>query len=53
MTPRGAGGADLGEVFVPVQVTEPVQPVLDHPVAADDDGEFGGLAWVAVSEVIA
>ena len=38
----GAGGADLGAVFVPVQVTGPVQPVFDHLVAPDDGGEPGG-----------
>ena len=40
--PWRAGGADLGAVFVVVQVADPVQAVFDQPVAADDGGEFGG-----------
>jgi Tetratricopeptide repeat len=39
--PWSAGGADLGSVLVPVQIADPVQAVLDQPVAADDGGEFG------------
>jgi hypothetical protein len=35
-----AGGADLGAVFVVVQVGDPVQTVFDQPVAADDGCEF-------------
>ena len=46
----GAGGADLGAVFVEVQVTNPVQLVFDHLVAPDDGGEPGGLAWAACGE---
>ena len=33
-----AGGADLGAVFVVVHVADPVQPVLDHLVAASARG---------------
>jgi hypothetical protein len=40
--PGATGGADLGAVFVEVQVTDPVQPVFDHLVAPDDGGEPGG-----------
>ena len=36
-----AGGADLGAVFVEVGVADPVQPVFDAPVAADDGRELG------------
>src|ERR1035438_7468750 len=36
------GGADLGAVLIEVQVADPVQPVLDPPVATDDRGEPGG-----------
>src|SRR5579859_640812 len=35
-------GADLGAVLVPVRVADPVQPVLDSPVAADEAGKVGG-----------
>ena len=31
----------LGAVFAEVQVADPVQPVLDTPVAADDGGKLG------------
>ena len=42
---RAGAGADLGSVFVVGDVADPVEPVLDLPVAADPRGEFGGLAW--------
>src|SRR5208282_6499110 len=35
-------GADLGAVLVVGDVADPVQPVFDSPVAADDAGEVGG-----------
>jgi len=35
-------GADLGAVLVVGDVTDPVQPVLDSPVAAGYLGEVGG-----------
>lgn len=38
----GAGGADLGAIFVEVHVTDPVQAVLKGPAAADDDRQFRG-----------
>jgi hypothetical protein len=31
----------LGAVFAEVQVADPVEPVFDAPVAADDGGELG------------
>ena len=37
---RSGAGADLRAVFVEVHVTNPVQPVFDSPVAADDGGEL-------------
>ena len=38
----GAGcGADLGAVLAVVHVADPVQPVFDAPVAADDGRELG------------
>jgi hypothetical protein len=42
---RGRWRADLEAVFVEVHVADPVQAVLDGPLAADDGGEFGGLTW--------
>jgi site-specific recombinase XerD len=36
-------GADLGAVLVVGHVADPVQAVLDGPVAAQDVGEFGGV----------
>ena len=38
---RAGGGADLGTVLVEVEVADPVQAVLDAPVAADDGRELG------------
>jgi hypothetical protein len=39
---RAAAFADLGAVFAVVHVADPVQPVLDDPVAADESGDAGG-----------
>ena len=47
---RAGRSADLGVVLVEVNVADPVQAVLDTPLAADDGGE---LAWVTLSEVTA
>jgi hypothetical protein len=46
-------GADLGAAFVEVHGADPVQALLDHPVAADDGRELAGVAWAAAGEVIA
>jgi hypothetical protein len=48
---RAAGGAHLGAILVEVHVADPVEPVLDAPVAADDSREPAGLAWVTVNDV--
>ena len=43
----GSGaGADLGSVFVVGDVADPVQPVLDLPVAADVSGQLSGAGLV-------
>ena len=49
----GALAVRMGAVFVEVHVTDPVQPVFDHPVARMMAASPAGLAWVAVSDVIA
>lgn len=42
------GGADLGAVFIESDVADPVQPVLDAPVALDPRGEGGRWHGVMV-----
>jgi hypothetical protein len=48
-----AGRADLGPVLIEIHVTDPVEPVFDAPVAADDARELAGRAWVTVRDVMA
>jgi hypothetical protein len=50
---RAAGGADLRTVLVVVHVADPVQAVLDHPVAAGDGRELGRAGLDSLSDVIA
>ena len=50
---RAGRGADLGVVLVEVNVADPVQPVLDPPVARMIAASWAGVAWVTLSEVTA